>query len=159
MKELYRICTGENHHKFGTDGGKGHFMNIDSCPFCKQPLETIEVDERPQRKNYAIGVRDPAANGFFRGEFIDTLNRLPWFGEIVDYNDEKQTRSGEIWYKKEAKQLGEQYKLYGTSDVETWKNIAETIFKRSLASVERQLRAVIVCLKEEKTFEELFPDI
>lgn len=43
--------------------------------------------------------------------------------------------------------------------METWKNIAYNQFKRSLASIERQLRAVIACIKNDKSWEELFPDI
>ena len=39
-KELFRICTGENHHKFGAEGG---FKEIEICPYCQTHMDLVEL--------------------------------------------------------------------------------------------------------------------
>ena len=161
MREIFRVCTSEHHHKFAAGNGDGHFMDVEYCPYCKEyKLETVELDlKSPRNTSGDGGTRHSEAEGFFRGEYIDTLPTLKWFYEIKPFNDPDQPKSGQNWGIDEAKELGKYYEEYGVSDVETWKTIAEGKFKRSIASVERQLRAVIACLNGDKNWEDLFPDI
>jgi len=159
MKEIFRACTKISNHRFSTNNGEGYFMDESSCPFCGAPLETVEIETKPLRASAGGGSRLVEADGFFRGEYIDKRPKLPWFYKIKDINKEDQPRSGENWGISESKKLGKFYEKYGEADAKTWKNIAEKEFKRSLAAVERQLRATIACLNGDKTWEELFPDI
>jgi len=163
MKELIRICDGKNkwnwRHKVSASEG---FKEQEICAIhgCGRPTELVEVDSNPPRKSATGGgVRYSEADGYFRGEYIDNLPRLPWWGDIKPINDPNQPRSGYNWGIGEGKKLAEFYKKHGAADAKTWKNIAETEFKRSLAGVERQLRAAIDCVNGNKTWEDLFPDI
>lgn len=156
MIEIYRVCTKEPNHRFATDNGEGYWMGVNDCPYCKRPLKTLEI----QCKDYKTkkgGIRDIDSMGFFRSEFIDNQPRMQWFDEAIEINDEDQKRSGETWYVKEAIQLTKMYEEHGDSIADTWKEIAETSFKRSLLAIERQLRAIKACIDGEKRLEELYP--
>ena len=159
MKEIFRVCTINEDHIFATDDGEGYWMNVEKCPYCKCPLKTIEINTKSIRSSTQGGNKCSEANGFFRGKYIDSLPVLPWFYEIKPLNDENQYRSGDSWGKTEAISLGDFYKKYGDADAITWKSISEKEFKRSLAAIERQLRAVKACLNGDKNFDDLFPDI
>jgi hypothetical protein len=163
IKELKRICDGKNkwewQHKVNATES---FMEDQVCPIpgCGRPTKLIEeIAKEPRKSAGGGGIRTSEADGFFRGQYIDDRPKLPWFYDIKGLNDENQPRSGQNWSMEEGKKLGKFYTEHGEASAKVWKKISEEEFHRSLAAVERQLRAAISCVNGDKPWEELFPDI
>ncbi|KKN32273.1 hypothetical protein LCGC14_0815530 [marine sediment metagenome] len=139
-KELFRICTGENHHKFGAEGG---FKEIEICPYCQTHMDLVELTIDAKGK-----IRHPGDTlGAKRGLKIDTLPRMRWFSDAGELNETEQEHANELWVLKDAEELARLYHEIGIGDHKIWNETAEVI-GRSLYAVERQLRMIIHCADE-----------
>jgi hypothetical protein len=95
--------------------------------------------------------------GYERSEKIDTLPRMKWFEEAMEYNEVDQDRAHDIWTIEDALELQSLYNQYGAGNAKVWCGLAADI-GRSLYAVERQLRMVIHCSNElEKYYPKYYP--
>jgi|WetSurSiteA1Bulk_404760.scaffolds.fasta_scaffold11689_6 hypothetical protein len=142
MKELFRICSEKSNHRFAATES---WRYREECPYCKCKMNLVEVETiEPSIRRRATrrSTRDKDATGYNRGLIIDSLPRLPWFAEAIEYNEVDQDRAGDIWTLSEAKELLSLYDEYGMANAATWNALAASL-GRSLFAVERQLRIIV----------------
>lgn len=130
--KLVKECV--NGHRFNADN------NYFSCAKCGEKLNFNLIEESP-----VINV-DQEISNWKEGNisFSELNNRLPrmeWFSEIN--NDANQLRSGKQWSNEELEMLEEVFYEYGIATAEVWKEIAESVFERSVYSIEHMLRIFV----------------
>ena len=128
--KMKKVLICEKGHKFGEQA------KFDVCPFCKSSLSFKWEGYETRLKNYFLRRQTKV-------QIHDNLPRLPWFGEMIEINDEKQNKNRKKWDLDEVQELKEHFKCYGIVDAVFWKDMAENIFGRSLCSIEHILRFIV----------------
>jgi hypothetical protein len=153
MEEWFRVCRNKPNHRFNAAEA---YKYIDTCPYCKCPMDLVKEEVRPPRASASRSSTRPSeAYGLFRGQEIDKLPRLAWFSEATNINEVEQKRARDVWTLGDAKKLLGLYNEHGVSDHTTWKEVAKDL-GRSLYAIERQLRIVIAY---GDSLEKYFPNI
>lgn len=131
MSKLIKICV--NGHEYKGDN------NMFNCPKCGEKLNFRLVNKERKKRIEANEVISNFRDGKVSfSELNSSLPRMPWFGEIKD--NYIGSRAGERWSWDELEMLEEFFNNYGVSDSNVWKDIAESIFDRSIYSIEHMVR-------------------
>lgn len=143
--ELFRVCENKPNHRFAASEA---FKEIDECPYCKCKMNLVEFVVKGPRIT-TVGKRKTKVDaiGFERGEKIDTLPRMKWFVEAMEYNEAEQDRAHDVWTIEDAIELQSLFNKYGMADAKMWCGLAADM-GRSLYAIERQLRMIVHCSKD-----------
>lgn len=146
MKESFRICPEKSNHRFAATE---YYLYNDTCPFCKcrMPLVEMETIIKKRKTSQRRANKDKNAIGYDRGIKIDSLPRISWFSDAIEYNEVEQIKSHDTWTLDDAKELMGLYTKHGEGNAKTWNTLASDM-GRSLYAVERQLRIMINCPDE-----------
>jgi hypothetical protein len=151
--ELFRVCVEKPNHRFAASEA---FKEIDACPYCKCKMNLVEMIVKGPRVTAVEKRRTKVdAIGFERSEKIDTLPRMKWFIEAIDYNEVDQDRAHDIWTIEDALELQSLFNKYGIADAKMWCGLAADM-GRSLYAIERQLRMIMYCANE---LEKYYPKV
>jgi len=148
--EIRQVCK-ESKHRFASEGK----ITIPTCPFCKTEMH-LEVDTKSWEESFGKKLRDGIKKGLSRGKLIDSLPRMPWFGDALsdkELNNPDQSKSHTVWTEKDDEELAGLFAENGISTHDKWASVAANI-GRSLFAIERQLR--VIYARREYELDELY---
>jgi len=148
--EVQQVCKG-GVHRFASEGE----ITIPICPFCKTETH-LELNIKAWEEAFGKKLKGGIEKGLSRGKLIDSLPRMPWFGDALsdkELNDPDQSKSHTVWTEKDDEELAGLFAENGISTHDKWASIAINI-GRSLFAIERQLR--IIYARKEYELEEFY---
>ena len=136
--EIQQVCK-EGKHRFASEGR----LTITTCPYCKTEMH-LEIDTKAWEESFGKKLKSGIEKGLSRGKLIDSLPRMPWFGDALEdkeLNNPDQSKSHTVWTEKDDEELAGLFAENGISTHGKWASVAAKV-GRSLFSIERQLRVI-----------------